>query len=134
MKYRTIFGILLLCLSSSSFAECLNSKSLQSKAISKLWAVTEVSHWRTYVYAHEGKKAIVLDEIEPVKFKGACFLRLDAYSDESDHLHRWHSFYIHPNRGSVYIDNPDGQFISVSKWRSTKDGKSWRTNNLAPKS
>lgn len=134
MKFKTIFGCLLLCLSSNSYAECLNSKSLKSKAISKLWAVPEVSNWRAYVNAHEGKKPIVLDEIEPEVFKRKCFFKLDAYSDEGDYLHRWHSFYIHSNQRVVYVDNSEGEFLSLRKWRSTKDGKSWRTNNLTPKS
>lgn len=131
---KAVIVVIVVCMSVNSWADCFSSASHKSKAISKLWAIPEVNNWRAYVFAYEGKKPIVLDEVESVRFKGKCLLKLDAYSDEGDHLHRWHSFYIHPNRSAVYIDNSDGQFISLSKWRSTKDGKSWRTNNLIPKS
>lgn len=134
MKFKTIFGCLLLCLSASSFAECPNTRALKEKAISKLSAIPEVDNWQAYVSAHEGKKPIILDDIQSVRFKGKCFLRLDAYSDEGGYLHRWHSIYIHPKQNFVYIDNADGEFLSLEKWRLTKDGKSWRTNNLLPKS
>jgi hypothetical protein len=134
MVFRILFVVTLLCLSSRTFAECTSSATLKEEGISKLWAVPEVSNWRAYLYAHEGKSPVVRDEIGPVRFKGKCLFRFDAYSDEGGYLHRWHSFYIHPKQNFVYIDNADGEFISLNKWRLTRDGKSWRTNNLTPKS
>jgi hypothetical protein len=134
MAFRILFVVTLLCLSSRTFAECTSSAFLKEQGISKLWAVPEVSNWRAYLYAHEGKKPVIRDEIGLVIFKGKCLFRFDAYSDEGGYLHRWHSLYIHPKQNFVYIDNADGEFLSLKKWRLTKDGKSWRTNNLAPKS
>ncbi|HEY0843616.1 hypothetical protein [Methylotenera sp.] len=128
MILRAIITLTFLCVSYSSFAVCNISESEKSAAISKFWAVPEVINWKSYVLSHKGKKPIISKEIETETLKNKCFSKLSAYSDEGDHIHRWHDFYISQIGNKIYIDNTEGEFISLSKWRASPDGKAWRSN------
>ena len=128
MRLRALITVTLLCVSYNSFANCNISESEKSAAVSKFWAVPEVINWKTYVLSHEGKKPVISKAIETKTFKNKCFSRLSAYSEEGDHIHRWHDFYISQVGSEIYIDNTEGDFISLSKWRTSKDGKTWQSD------
>lgn len=133
-KMRIILLIFLLQMSHIALADCIGSEEEISIAVKKLYTISEVKNWQKFILSHSGKKTKVLSFKEPNLMHKGCYIHLSVHVDEGDHLTRWHDFYLDSRRNSIYIDNSEGELLSLSKWRSTKDGKSWRTNNLTPKS
>ena len=130
MKMRVLLLIFLLHMNHIALAACIGSDVEIFLAVKKLYTISEVKNWQRFIESHPGKKTKVLSFKEPNIMHKGCYIHLSAHVDEGEYLTRWHDFYLDSRRNSIYIDNSEGELLSLSKWRSSKDGENWRTNNL----
>ena len=119
MRASFLTGILILGLVSTAHAtpKCSARAEGSASYVSATEVVRQLPEYRAWSSTHSFPIAFGAPMDEEVLVKDKCYWSVSVYADRPERLELWHIFYVRLSSRAVFVQDSEGDPISLKRWR-----------------